>query len=142
MSVTNAKIALGDNVFANTNVWQGQSRCHIRYHKMLYDERNQIVYIPTKFGICLNYQQLCHLANNINILVTEMSHMNGDQVMSTGEPVSVPNSLPTEYVSTDVLNVPDLMTTPPPMTTRKSHTYRKKARDVYQIPSIVNNQMQ
>ena len=71
-----SSFALGKNVFANVSVWQGEPRCHIRYHKPVFDESNRIVYQPTKSGICLNYQQLLHLSNNIARLVSEMDPQN------------------------------------------------------------------
>ena len=59
---------------------QGEPRCHIRYHRMFYDDANTVVYQTTKSGICLNHQQLCHLAHNISILLSEMNPQNKDHV--------------------------------------------------------------
>ena len=76
--VENTKTPLGGNFFSSSTSFQGQVRCHIRYHKMALDQQSNVTYYPTKNGICLHYDQVLNLARNIKTIVSEMEILKTD----------------------------------------------------------------
>ena len=145
-----SKIPIGGNYFISSTNFKGLTRCHIRYHKMCYDQNNQVTYQPTKFGVSLTYGQLVNISKNINTIISEMEALNATKAISNGTgqwsiPTYCPESGVPQPVSMDcfyqdLLNstATNVETTQPPQgtsmsfptpTTTKKQTYRRKKLD-------------
>ena len=80
----NNKIPLGGNYFMSSTNFKGHIRCHIRYHKLCFDQNNRVSYQPTKFGVSLTYAQLVNIGKNINTIISEMDTLNATKSISNG----------------------------------------------------------
>ena len=90
---TDSKVALGKNWFMELTTWKNQPRFHIRYFKPVY-ENNMEIHRPTKIGICLDFQQLTVLANNISSFLTEMEQLQAAVSMEQPYQVAMCTSAP------------------------------------------------
>ena len=97
---TDNKVSLGNNWFMEVRTWKNKTRFHIRYFKTVY-ENNMELRRPTKFGICLDFQQLTVLASNISSFLTEMEQQQA--AVSIDQPYQPP--MCTSTLPTPVWNV-------------------------------------
>ena len=139
MSGTNPKIPIGGNYFISSTNYNGLTRCHIRYHKMCYDQNNQITYQPTKFGVSLTHGQLVNIGKNINIILSEMETLNAAKTISSGSgywntpnPESeVPQTMTLDCLYQDLVNNTgiNVANAQAPATMSKKQTFRRKKVD-------------
>ena len=89
----NTKFALGKDVFANVNVWQGVPLVHLRYHKTIDHptDPGRVLNLPTKRGVTLSAEQMCKLLTHLPSIISELE----TAVEVVQKQTSVPSTTPT-----------------------------------------------